>query len=168
MVPLFEQYGEQLEMVGVDTTSPGGSELFAAAIQRFTIPPERRVVPLLIIAETVLLGSIDIPEQFPRLIDQGLTNGGVDWPDIPGLSEALPEEPVSQPSPTALASGWILPGDSNLGLGKRLAQDLVGNSLAVYKIGSFRRASHRPKASPELRRAQSILCLFCITFLFLW
>jgi uncharacterized membrane protein len=103
LVPLFEQYGEQLEMVGVDTSSPGGSQLFGSAIQRFAIPPEQQVVPMLIVGETILLGSYDIPDQFPGLIERHLAQGGIDWPDIPGLSEALaaaPSEPTATPAPT--------------------------------------------------------------------
>lgn len=83
--PLFERYGNQLQLVGVDTTTPGGSALFEAAIDRFSISPERQAVPMLIVGETILLGSIDIPEQFPRMIHRYLAQGGIDWPDIPGL-----------------------------------------------------------------------------------
>jgi hypothetical protein len=164
LLPLFEQYGQEVEMVGVDTSSPGGSALFGSAIQRFDIPPEQQVVPMLIIGETILLGSYDIPDQFPGLIEHYLAQGGLDWPDIPGLQDALasaqPESTVSseptrtssdvtsgekletpipqavsaQPSPTAQASGLILPGDSNPGLGERLARDPAGNTLAIIVL----------------------------------
>lgn len=98
--PLFEKYGEQLEMVGVDTSTAGGAALFAAAIQRFDIPPERQAVPMLIVDDVILLGSLDIPEQFPILIEHYLAIGGVDWPDIPGLREALASA-QSEQTPTA-------------------------------------------------------------------
>jgi uncharacterized membrane protein/thiol-disulfide isomerase/thioredoxin len=98
--PLFEKYGEQLEMVGVDTSTAGGAALFAAAIQRFDIPPERQAVPMLIVDNVILLGSLDIPEQFPILIEHYLAIGGVDWPDIPGLREALASSEPEQ-TPTA-------------------------------------------------------------------
>jgi uncharacterized membrane protein/thiol-disulfide isomerase/thioredoxin len=103
--PLFEQYGDQLQIVGVDTSSPGGSALFGAAIQRFAIPPDRQAVPMLIVGETVLLGSIEIPEKFPKLIEQYLAQGGIDWPDIPGLVEALATaQPESHNPPTPTTS----------------------------------------------------------------
>jgi uncharacterized membrane protein len=63
--PLLEKYGERLQIVGVDTTQPGGQALYQAAIERFSISEERR---------------------------------GVDWPDIPGLVEALT---AAQARPTA-------------------------------------------------------------------
>jgi uncharacterized membrane protein len=164
LVPLFDQYGEQIEMVGVDTSSPGGSALFSAAIQHFAIPPEQQVVPMLIVGETILLGSYDIPDQFPGLIEHYLDQGGVDWPDIPGLREALAEaapgptpvpEPTltsdttavvedrgttsaqasqPQPSPSPLASGLILPDSSSPGLAERLARDPAGNFLAILVL----------------------------------
>lgn len=87
--PLAEKYGDQLHLVGVDVSSEGGSALFNSAIESLKIPLENQAVPMLIVGETVLLGSLDIPEKFPGMIEQGLAEGGLDWPAIPGLLEAL-------------------------------------------------------------------------------
>ena len=95
--PLFEKYGERLQIIGVDTAQPNGQALYQAAIQRFKIPPEQQGVPMLIVGDMVLVGSLDIPEQFPGLIERHLAQGGVDWPGIPGLAEALA---AAQPTPT--------------------------------------------------------------------
>lgn len=76
--PLFEQYGDQLQIVGVDTYTPGGQELFQVAIERFKIPEERQAVPTLIIDDIVLVGSLEIPQKFPGLIESYLAQGGVD------------------------------------------------------------------------------------------
>jgi hypothetical protein len=37
----------------------------------------------------LLIGSGQIPAEFPGMIDGGLASGGVDWPDFPGLAEAI-------------------------------------------------------------------------------
>jgi uncharacterized membrane protein len=87
--PLFEKYGDQLQIVGVDTTTTGGQTLFIAAIQQYNIPPENQAVPMLFLGDQILLGSVEIPERLPLLIEQYLALGGVDWPDVPGLREAL-------------------------------------------------------------------------------
>jgi uncharacterized membrane protein/thiol-disulfide isomerase/thioredoxin len=92
--PLFEKYGDQLQIVGVDTTTTGGQALFVAAIQQYDIPPENQAVPMLFVGDQILLGSLQIPEQFPLLIEQYLAQGGVDWPDVPGLQEALASAPA--------------------------------------------------------------------------
>jgi uncharacterized membrane protein/thiol-disulfide isomerase/thioredoxin len=160
--PLFEKYGDQLQIAGVDTTTPDGQALYQAAIQRFSIPPERLGVPTLIVGDVVLVGSLEIPQQFPGLIEKYLAQGGVDWPDIPGLAEALA---AAQPTPTvtsaptaiaapaststiapsaatpslaptltATAPGLILDSDPPADLSARLARDPAGNTLAIVVL----------------------------------
>jgi uncharacterized membrane protein len=99
---IFEKYGDQLEIIGVDTSTPGGALLFQSAIDRFEIPDESQAVPLLIVGETILLGSFEIPEQLPGLIEGYLAQGGVDWPDIPGLRETMANEQAEATSTAAL------------------------------------------------------------------
>lgn len=55
--PLFEQYGEQLYIVGVDVTKPDGQVLFLAALQYFNL--ESGGVPFLVVGDTYLVGSVD-------------------------------------------------------------------------------------------------------------
>jgi uncharacterized membrane protein len=98
--PLLEKYGDQLQIVGVDTTAAGGQTLFLAAIQQNNIPPENQAVPMLLVGQQILLGSVEIPGQFPLLIEQYLAQGGVDWPDIPGMREAL-ETSQAEETPAA-------------------------------------------------------------------
>ncbi|MFW6069385.1 MAG: vitamin K epoxide reductase family protein [Chloroflexota bacterium] len=87
--PLLEKYGAQLEVVIVDTAHPDGNAFYQAAIERFDIAPERRGIPTLIVGDNVLVGSIEIPQVFPVLVEDYLDEGGVDWPDLPGFAEAL-------------------------------------------------------------------------------
>lgn len=96
--PLFEKYGEQLDIIGIDVSQPSGQVLYQAAIQHFSIPENRLGVPTLIIDDIILVGSLEIPELFPGLIEQYLAQGGIDWPDIPGLREALPPTPEVEES----------------------------------------------------------------------
>jgi uncharacterized membrane protein len=98
--PIVEKYQQVLEILGVNTATEGGQALFQSAIQKFNIPPEQQGVPMLIAGDVVLVGSVDIPEKFPGLIEAFLSQGGVDWPEIPGLAEAMAAA-ESQASPTA-------------------------------------------------------------------
>jgi uncharacterized membrane protein len=108
--PLFEKYGDQLNIIGIDVSQPGGQALYQAAIQRFSLPDDRLGVPTLIVDNIILVGSLEIPEQFPGLIEQYLAQGGVDWPDIPGLSEALhPTTKVDEPTTTAPSQETVIP-----------------------------------------------------------
>jgi uncharacterized membrane protein/thiol-disulfide isomerase/thioredoxin len=94
--PLFAKYNTQLEIVGIDVTSQEGAMLYQAAITQFQIPESRLGVPTLIIDNTVLVGSLEIPEQLPGLIEHYLSQGGVDWPNLPGLAEAVVTPPAEQ------------------------------------------------------------------------
>jgi len=97
--PLIEKFGSNLNIVGINVAIQEGQELYMAAIDRFQIPEEKLGVPCLIVGETVLVGSLEIPEQFPGIIENGVAQGGIPLPDIPGLEEALAAS--GQTSPTS-------------------------------------------------------------------
>ena len=61
--PLFERYGSQLEIIGVDVTQPQGQILFEAAYRMFNL--DSAGVPLLVIGNEYLVGSLDIPQNYP-------------------------------------------------------------------------------------------------------
>ena len=159
LTPLFEMYGEQLDIIGIDISQPGGQSLYQAAIQRFSIPENRLGVPTLIVDDIVLVGSLEIPEQFPGLVDQYLALGGVDWPDIPGLTEALPPTPVVNESTAAVPTqsaapeetplpatvspssdtpaptpGLLLTSEGDFNWRDKLARDPAGNTLAIFVL----------------------------------
>lgn len=94
LIPLLEQYGDRLAILGIDTSTAQGQEIYLTAIDHFQIPDERRGVPTLIVGSTVLVGSYEIPQHFPGVVEIGLSEGGIDWPDIPSLSELIKEVPV--------------------------------------------------------------------------
>jgi uncharacterized membrane protein/thiol-disulfide isomerase/thioredoxin len=94
--PLVEQYGEQLSILAIDTVTEQGRDLFVAATLHYQIPPEQQGVPLLIVGETVLMGSLDIPQRFPGIIAEGLANDGIGWPEFPGLNQVLEAEGLLQ------------------------------------------------------------------------
>lgn len=95
LIPLQEQYGEQLQIIGIDTSHPAGGELYGNAIEHFGIPENRQGVPTLIIGQTVLVGSAEIPDQFPALVEESLSAGGIGWPDIPDLAVIVTDLPPS-------------------------------------------------------------------------
>jgi uncharacterized membrane protein len=108
LVPMLDDYGDQLQIVGIDTSQTDGSQLYQATIERYQIPAERRGVPTLVVGDIVLVGSVEIPEQFPALVEEGLAAAGIDWPDIPGLAQLLTEVPP-EPSPPSLPQATTRP-----------------------------------------------------------
>lgn len=142
--PLFEKYGDQLQILGIDITQPDGQTLFLAALEKFGY--EQGGVPFLVVGDVYLIGSVDIPEQFPTLIETYLAQGGVDWPDIPGLRETLgipaAQPPQTGPEPAAATQTSSPPPAAlpNLTLTdtatwrEKFARDPAGNSLAVLTL----------------------------------
>ena len=106
--PLVERFGESLVIVAINTQSLEGQRLFRNAGERYGIPPEQLGVPLLAVGDRVLVGSFDIPDQLPGIVEAGLASGGIPWPEIDGLVPALvasgvevdeAPEPVAQATP---------------------------------------------------------------------
>jgi uncharacterized membrane protein/thiol-disulfide isomerase/thioredoxin len=149
--PLMEKYGDQLQIAGIDTTSAGGQALYEAAIQRFNIPSERLGVPTLIVADVVLVGSLEIPQQFPGLIEKYLAQGGIDWPPIPGLIETINAQatpaptaaaaappqastPVPQPNPAPVENKLLVSQPAAVDVWANVTRDPIGNGLAVIVL----------------------------------
>jgi uncharacterized membrane protein len=87
--PLILEYNETLLIIYIDVTNPAGGELYQSAVTSLNVPEDQRVVPLLVMEDTYLAGFGDIQEDFPRLIDQKIAQGGNNWPSVPGLEDAL-------------------------------------------------------------------------------
>jgi uncharacterized membrane protein/thiol-disulfide isomerase/thioredoxin len=99
--PLMQKYGDQLQIIGINVAEQQGSTFFLAALDKFKL--QEGGVPFLVIGDQYLVGSGDIPEQLPGLVETYLAQGGVDWPDIPGLREAITATEATQQAsaPTA-------------------------------------------------------------------
>lgn len=88
--PLQAQYGEQFEIILVQlVTTEDFDRLYQTAVA-FGIAKEKVGVPFLVIGEQALMGSRQISEELPGLIEQYLAQGGVDYPDLPSLADILP------------------------------------------------------------------------------
>lgn len=149
--PLMERYGEQLEILAIDTTQPGGADLFHAAMVYFNVPQDQYFVPALAVGERLLVGSADIPDQFPGIIESGLIEGGIGWPAIPGLLQAIdslspdleataaqtPQEATATPTPEAgneerTPTTEMDSHTAGMGMWDRFRLDPIGNGIAVF------------------------------------
>ncbi|MBT3389192.1 MAG: vitamin K epoxide reductase [Chloroflexi bacterium] len=139
--PLLQEYGDALQIIGINTTTIEGQELYQAAIDNFQISEERQGVPTLIVGETILVGSGEIPEQFPGIIEQGLAEGGIAWPAIPGLEDSIARgaaqatAQTSQAGNTSAATSSSAPEQNQTsGWVEKFQRDVVGNSAAVLVL----------------------------------
>ena len=87
--PLFEKYGEQLFILGIDVSTQEGSEFFQTVLEQIENPPDRVGVPFLLVSQTVLMGELQIPEELPQIIEDALAGDGIGWPDVPVIQEFL-------------------------------------------------------------------------------
>jgi uncharacterized membrane protein len=152
--------GDVLQILYVDTSSQVGNDLYAAAVARLQIPPEKQAVPTMVVGEELLIGGFDIPAQLPGLVDQWLAIGGLSWPDIPGLEEIVsalvlfPDQEQETPTqaPEAVPTDQVAtaenPGSadsptqdpsfefdaSDLSVLERIRLDPLGNSLSIMVL----------------------------------
>lgn len=85
---IAERFGNQLELIFIDITTQDGQALAQSAYAYYEIPRDRWVVPMMLIGDQILIGSVQIPAEMPGLIETGLASGGVDLPAFPGMHEA--------------------------------------------------------------------------------
>lgn len=134
--PLQAQYGDQLDIVLIEIDTQANADRFYSAGAAFGIPRNEIGVPMMIVGDHLMFGSIQIPDELPGLIESYLAQGGVDIPSIDGL-EGLstladgPQTPV--PAGVGGVSGSILAFIVLAGLALALA--FVGVRLFAARKG---------------------------------
>ncbi|MEN8113565.1 MAG: vitamin K epoxide reductase family protein [Actinomycetota bacterium] len=137
-VAFYEMTNGTLDLLLVDASVEAGSAMFVADSEILGI--DRPGVPRLDIAGTYLVGSAEIPEQLPGIIEQGIANGGVPWPDIPGIEDALASIPGAEvPADPGDASetdnaAEVLPSTDDQSVWDRISNDPIGNGLAIVVL----------------------------------
>lgn len=129
--PLNEKYGDQLQILGINTALPEGQALYQSAITYYETPQERRGVPTLIIGDIVLVGSGEIPAQFPDIIENGIANGGIGWPTIPDLDAVIAESEFAE---GAESNSQNSPLRTELTMSERFMLDPAGNTISVIVL----------------------------------
>lgn len=140
--PLVEQYGPQLLIIGVNTATADGQELYQAMISHFELGEDRLGVPALIVGDTHLLGSDEIPDQLPGIIEEGLAQGGIDWPVIEGFEGVFQATLDGTVDPNDYGSAEAALGDGSVTITDsrdetmidKFMKDPVANSVAVVVL----------------------------------
>jgi len=136
-VVYYEMTNGTLEILLVDASKEDGSVMFSEDSQRLGV--DSPGVPRLDVEDTYLVGSEQIPAEFPVIIEEGLANGGIPWPDVPGLDAALATIPgssvVDQPVDDDPADS--LPSAADETVGDKIARDPLGNGLAILVLAGL-------------------------------
>ncbi len=88
---LRSEFGDQLELLFINTTTGSGQALSDAIYEYYAIPADSRVVPTMMIGDAVFVGDEEIPTMGRETIRAGIAAGGVPLPPVPGLIEAYNE-----------------------------------------------------------------------------
>jgi uncharacterized membrane protein len=142
--PLQAKYSTQLEILQVDTSKSGGIKLYQAMSYYFQLSDDRLGTPAIVIDTTVLVGVDEIPAKLPGMIEEGLANGGISWPDIPGLEPFISSVtnmnsyPAPQVYPQPAEQGIGTKKSANISTWERFStnfkKDPIANSLAVVTL----------------------------------
>lgn len=109
---IFEEYGEQVEILlvnaydpndpgvyllsnnlveahEIDNTVQSGQALFLAYLEEIGVPSDQTGVPFMVVSDGFMIGSQQIPDEFPGLIAQGLSGDGIAWPQYTAVQDFL-------------------------------------------------------------------------------
>jgi uncharacterized membrane protein len=151
-VAFYEMTNGTLDILFADVQVGAAANLYEADTARLAIPNNRLGVPRLDVLDDYYVGSAEIPEALPGIIETGIAAGGIPWPDIPGIEEAIASvpgmadgnQPVGnqQPSngesdtetPQPADATAALPSAADESVADRFGNDPVGNTLAVLVL----------------------------------
>jgi uncharacterized membrane protein len=133
--PIVEKYGDDLQILYVNVSSPSGRKLYDTATDWLPIPNDKRGVPAVLVGRTLLVGKNEIPNQLPGVIDRGLAEGGVPYPKLPGLRARIPAEKkaslfffLETPSITTNLDDVL---EMEGSVWDRVARDPLGSAVAI-------------------------------------
>ncbi len=140
-VAFYEMSNGTLEILLVDASVEIGAIMFGEDSERLGI--DRAGVPRLDIEDIYLVGSEQIPAELPGIIEEGLANGGIPWPDVPGLDAALAtipgaseaEHPINDDPSGDPAEALPVAADETIG--DKIARDPLGNGLAILVLAGL-------------------------------
>lgn len=88
LLPMQNELGTKLHIRLIEIDYAENYELLIRAEDHFSVKPEERAIPTLIIDGQVLIGEDAIRENLRDIVEQGILSGGIPWPDIPDFDPA--------------------------------------------------------------------------------
>ena len=143
--PLREKYGTQLELLLVEVVSADDILTLYDVSAAYGLSKEQTGVPLVLIGERALVGSDQVRDELPALIESHLAQGGTGWPTAAALQEFLPAgAPAAQSAPALVDTAPIQPKNNGFALAIGIMVFMAAAllySLATFALG---RTYHLP------------------------
>jgi len=89
LLPMHEEFGTRLDIRLVEIRYPENYELLIRTEEQFGVQAQERAIPTLVIDGQVLIGEQEIRSGLRSIVEQGIQNGGIGWPEIEGFDPAL-------------------------------------------------------------------------------
>jgi len=81
--PMQNEFGTKMDIRLVEIDYADNYELLIKAEEHYGVKAEKRAIPTLIIDNQVLIGEDAIRSGVRPIVEEGILNGGIAWPDIP-------------------------------------------------------------------------------------
>ena len=140
-VAFYEMTNGTFDLLLVDVTTDAGADMYLADIERLPTADEQRGVPRLTVLDEFWVGDQDIPAELPDVIEDGLAAGGIPWPEIPGIEDAIAAVPGMAEGNQPIAGSDVsedaaaaLPSTSSESMWDRFGNDPAGNGVAVLVL----------------------------------
>ena len=85
ILPMTSQYGDKLDVRLLEIGKPEYYEAMLTIESFFNIAPNERGIPTLVIDNQILIGETEIRRAFSDLVSDGIEQGGIPFPDVPGI-----------------------------------------------------------------------------------
>ena len=83
VLPMQDEFGTKMDIRLVEIDYADNYELLIRTEERYGVKAEERAIPTLIINSQVLIGESAVRSDLRVIVEQGILDGGIDWPDIP-------------------------------------------------------------------------------------
>jgi cytochrome c biogenesis protein CcdA/thiol-disulfide isomerase/thioredoxin len=97
LLPMQNEFGTKLDIRLVEIDYADNYELLIKAEEYYGVKAEERAIPTLIIDGNVMIGVDEIQAGVRTVVEEGILDGGIEWPDIPDFdpSTIISEENAS-------------------------------------------------------------------------
>ncbi len=138
------RYGDRFQVTLVSLEDQSAVDRLYATAEELGLAKESVAIPFMVIGRTVLIGSQEIPDQLPGLIEAGLASGGIPLPSLrsleglgagPSLESLLTPAPSPSPLPPLVAAEASQPRPTGFGLAWAVMVLLV--AAALFSIYGF-------------------------------
>lgn len=89
LLPMQDEFGTKLDIRLVEIDYADNYELLINAEEHYAVEAEDRAIPTLIIDSQVLIGESAIRSDLQAIVENGIQDGGIDWPDIPDFDPSM-------------------------------------------------------------------------------